>query len=1068
MIHTSDDRDPVEALAEEFVERYRRGERPSITEYTRQNPDFAAQINDVFPALMALEELRSAQSQRNDRPLAGPTGPMPAQFGDFRIIREVGRGGMGVVYEAEQVSLGRCVALKVLARHLLINDKHAKRFDREARAAARLHHTNIVPVFGVGEQDGMHYYVMQFIHGLGLDEVLVELKRLRTESAAAESPPLVAGGEASAARMVSAAAFKPAANVAQSLLTGHFEKTILLDDANAESPRSAGEGGTPETGSRKPIPDDTTLAQLIDTAVSSGTFALPGQSETRSKSQSQQVYWQSVARIGVQAAEALQYAHDQGIIHRDIKPGNLLLDARGSGWVTDFGLAKTADQHDLTHTGDLIGTLRYMAPEQFDGQADARSDVYALGLTLYELLALQPGFDETDRVKLIKQVTSGAPVRLRLLDARIPRDLETVVHKAIERDPAQRYQTAEELAADLQRHLGDEPIRARRISPVQRLLRWCRRNPVVAGLTTAIMLLLVAAAAASSVAAVRFQNLATDRSEALETAGENLALAEKNLTLALAALDAVYLDAIGEKKLLGHSGDGTGLPQLRPNNHDFTNTEKDLIHRGLGFYEQFAAQNAENDAASARTAEAYYRVATLQVGIEEYDSAAESYREAIRLYEKLLTNDPQNADHLLGLSRAYFNFAYTEEDWADALKILRKCRGTTQRGIDIAPDRPEFYVLRGDLKYVFGETGDTLADYETAARLDPDDLDLQLKCGWWCCSALDLRHRDFDKAFRYADRAIELAPEDPRPHALLGFTYLNRDGVADDAIVHFDRAVALAPNYLPARVYRCRVYQEKWHDYRRTIAEANTILKIDPRVTGAYCRRARAYAALGDHSLAVQDIERALQLAPHDGYIMYFVGDVYNSVGNYQRAIEVLTEAIELLPKYALLYVSRSRSFYELHEDDRALADLTAAEALVGPTGLTASAMHRQRGDICRRREQFSDAVGHYVKAAAANPRDAWLFVAQCDCRLALNQQTAALENISHAISLLPYRDHLRQRRMEIAWDLQQYSLAARDYATAVVLDATTCAGIDPETFRNVEWLWQSPSTEHTLIRVSR
>jgi WD40 repeat protein len=212
-----------------------------------------------------------------------------------------------------------------------------------------------------------------------------------------------------------------------------------------------------------------------------------------------------VARIGVQVADALEHAHRQGVLHRDVKPSNLLLDARGTVWVTDFGLAKADDQPNLTHPGDVLGTLRYMPPEAFDGQADARGDVYALGLTLYELLALRPAFDEADRPKLVKQVTAATPPRLGRLAPAVPRDLATVVEKAIDRDPARRYPTAGELAADLQRFLDDVPIRARRVTAVERLWRWGRRNPVIAGLTAAMALLLVAAAVSATVAAVLFR-----------------------------------------------------------------------------------------------------------------------------------------------------------------------------------------------------------------------------------------------------------------------------------------------------------------------------------------------------------------------------------------------------------------------------------------------------------------------------------------------------------------------------------------------------------------------------------
>ena len=206
-----------------------------------------------------------------------------------------------------------------------------------------------------------------------------------------------------------------------------------------------------------------------------------------------------MARIGVQVADALEYAHRQGTLHRDIKPANLLLDNRGTVWIADFGLAKLADLDDLTHSGDMVGTLRYMAPEQFEGKADARSDVYSLGLTLYELLTLRPAFDEKDRRRLIRQVTQEEPPRPRKLNPAIPRDLETIVVKAMACHPEHRYQTAGRLAADLRCFLEDRPIRARRATPLGRLWRWCRRNRAVAALAGTALALLVAVAVVASV-----------------------------------------------------------------------------------------------------------------------------------------------------------------------------------------------------------------------------------------------------------------------------------------------------------------------------------------------------------------------------------------------------------------------------------------------------------------------------------------------------------------------------------------------------------------------------------------
>src|SRR5262249_14945578 len=218
-----------------------------------------------------------------------------------------------------------------------------------------------------------------------------------------------------------------------------------------------------------------------------GAAALPDHSELSSVTSNYRRYCRNVARLGLQAEEALAYAHARGIVHRDIKPANLLLDTTGVLWVSDFGLVKTQDPA-LTDTGDLVGTLRYMAPERFRGECDARADVYALGLTLYELLVLRPAFDGKDRLHLVDQIARQEPARPRALDPRIPRDLETILMKAIEKDPQRRYLSAEALASDLRRFLADEPIQARRIGPLERLGRWGRRNPLVASLTAAVVL----------------------------------------------------------------------------------------------------------------------------------------------------------------------------------------------------------------------------------------------------------------------------------------------------------------------------------------------------------------------------------------------------------------------------------------------------------------------------------------------------------------------------------------------------------------------------------------------------
>ena len=478
----------VGKLGEEFVERFRRGERPRIREYAEKYPDYAAEIEEVFPALAMIEDLAPERTEdivpaRAASPAA--LGGLTVQrLGDYRIIREVGRGGMGIVYEAEQVSLGRHVALKVLPKELLDNPKQRSRFEREARAAARLHHTNIVPVFGVGENNGLVYYVMQFIQGLALDEVLEELKRLQAKSGPQTGTPQT--GELRVSRRVMSAA-----DVARTLMSGTLESA-----ADAAPPRTGGDDVTlaADQGSLPPPRPASATGRLSDTfSLSDSSVALPGAAPGLAEpAKKKQTYWESVARIGAQVASALDYAHAQGVLHRDIKPANLLLDLRGTVWVTDFGLAKLDDDRDLTNAGDILGTLRYMAPETFKGGADARSEVYSLGLTLYELLAFRPAFDQTQRSSLIDQVMNAQITPLGRLNPQIPGDLQTIIHKAIDRDPAHRYQTAKDLADDLQRFLADEPIQARRISWPERICRWARRNRgLAAALSVAACSLLV-------------------------------------------------------------------------------------------------------------------------------------------------------------------------------------------------------------------------------------------------------------------------------------------------------------------------------------------------------------------------------------------------------------------------------------------------------------------------------------------------------------------------------------------------------------------------------------------------
>jgi WD40 repeat protein/serine/threonine protein kinase len=533
-----------DALAEEFADRYRRGERPSLTEYVDRLPQMADEIREMFPALVEVERVeRDVRASALGLP---PVAPAIREIGDYRIVREIGRGGMGVVYEAEQISLGRRVALKVLPRQVSSDRMIRERFRREARAAARLHHTNIVPVYEVGQDGDVRFYAMQLIQGQGLEAVINELRQLRDRSASASriKAPSVPHASWLGQARPKQSLDRPSRDreiefsaVLQSIFAGRFDPRAERNDPVEQHSQSKWEGAvindrTTEAGTgversiagskgalpRTEIDEQLSSATKLpksdrsspprffssSTTTSSSSPILPGGTQLSSAESGHRSYFRSLAHIGRQIAGGLAYAHARGIVHRDIKPSNLLLDTEGVVWITDFGLAK-GDDEGLTQTGDVLGTIRYMAPERFRGEGDARADIYALGLTLYELLTLRSGFQSSDRLELIEQIKTEEPPALRSLDGRIPRDLETIVLKAIEKDPRVRYQTAEALGEDLGRFLADEPISARQVSSRERYWRWARRNPAIATLGAVLTAVLVLATVCSLVAMQRFR-----------------------------------------------------------------------------------------------------------------------------------------------------------------------------------------------------------------------------------------------------------------------------------------------------------------------------------------------------------------------------------------------------------------------------------------------------------------------------------------------------------------------------------------------------------------------------------
>ena len=518
----------------EYMEELEAGKKPDRQQWLARYPDLR---DSLAQCLEGLDILHQA-APRGQSPLlgglltAGQGGESLPQnpVGDFQIVREIGRGGMGIVYEAIQLSLGRRVAMKVLPFAATFDSKQLQRFRQEAQAAAQLHHTNIVPVYAVGCERGIHYYAMQLIEGHSLDFVIRQLQQEPGKKKNSE------GGR-----------------------------------RNSEGGGPSSEGTTPNSELRTPNSSSAdTLGRLsahfstLRTGRAGGPFRF-------------------AARSMAQAAEALEYAHQQGIIHRDVKPANLLIDVRGNVWITDFGLAHFRVDSGLTQTGDLLVTVLYMSPEQASGQRvvlDHRTDVYSLGATFYELLTLQPVFDGNSRQSLLMQVLNRDPRPLRAIDRSIPAELETIVLKALAKAPADRYATAQELADDLHRFLRDEPIRARRPSPLEHVRKWARRHPAVIGSVVLMMFLLLVVSLLSNWLITR----ANDRA--------NMALQEERLRSEEA--EKRFLQARGAVDLLIEASE-----EELANRGPFQNLRKRLLEAALGYYQDFIVQRRDDPSAQA-------------------------------------------------------------------------------------------------------------------------------------------------------------------------------------------------------------------------------------------------------------------------------------------------------------------------------------------------------------------------------------------------------------------------------------------------------------------------------------
>lgn len=509
-------------LVSDYSEELDRGLAPSPETFANRVPHSDQRLLDMLRSVRLLHNanaepitVASALTRNSDSAIDDEFDKMLLEergrmLGDYRLLREIGRGAMGIVYEAEQIGLSRKVAVKVLPPAAMLDERQIARFSLESQTAAKLHHPNIVPIHDVGCEGGIYFYSMQLIESC--------------------------------------------------------EVQLPLDS-------------------------------------------------------------KEVARIGECVALALHHAHQEGVIHRDIKPTNLLLDRQSKVWVTDFGLARLQKSDQSAISNAIVGTMRYMSPEQACGSTkwiDHRTDIYALGVTLYELLTGRCPFDSTDRVLFLAELERGEPTRLRKINSKIPVDLETIVLKAMAVHPNDRYATAAELANDLQRFLTGEVISARRPSLVDRLAKWTRRNKrwVTAGVATWILFTIaMVVASVQLIRAERQTRLANTKSQA--------SLLESNAFFTQAR-DVVDHFGISLSRELAQV---PGAEQAR----------FQVLRDTLKYYRDFIQQVSGNPSRMADLASTHLKVARIAEQLGATDEAIEAYQHAETIFSTLSQTEESQA-----------------------------------------------------------------------------------------------------------------------------------------------------------------------------------------------------------------------------------------------------------------------------------------------------------------------------------------------------------------------------------------------------------------------------------------
>ena len=725
-----------EAVAE-YLEAVDGGGQPDAKEWLDRFPDLRPELERFFTGQAQVGALLVSLSPQppaastvtgTDRPReqSPPAGSRLAYFGDYELLEEIARGGMGVVYRAQQKSLNRTVALKMILAGRLATAADVQRFHTEAEAAANLDHPHIVPIYEINEHDGQHYFTMKFIEGGSLAQ----------------------------------------------------HRARLRNDAPA------------------------------------------------------------TARLLATVARAVHHAHQRGLLHRDLKPANILLDAQGEPHLTDFGLARRlSGDRCLTRTGIAVGTPSYMAPEQAIGPRMATTtaaDVYSLGAILYELLTGVPPFRAEHPLETLRQLLEREPVRPRSIDPRVDRDLETICLKCLEKDPLRRYPSALDLAEDLGRFLRNEPVRARRIGSLGRLRRWCRRRPVIAGLSAALAL---SVAVGTGVIVWQWQAAETLSWRAQQDRDR----AERERGRAEAAFRQAH-QAVNDfciKVSEGPMRDAAGLQPVR----------RELLEAALAYYDRFLHERGQDPALRREMADTHYRIATITSLLGPKAQAVEAYNRALSVYQDLLASEPASVSLRTSLAEIHGRIGMLQYEIGRPTAALASYQESVRRYEELLAERPADEPLKNGTAAVYSH----LAELHRWAGRVPAAIECMSR-------AQDLQQELVDRHPRVAEYRANLARllckranieaaqgrrDDAR--AIYGRACDLQERLIEEEPVNLWFQLDLATTYRALAGRQCvdREYDDALISMERSQVLLQRLVRVEPGIARLHCDLAAGHRQLG-------------------------------------------------------------------------------------------------------------------------------------------------------------------------------------------------------------------------------